>query len=75
MDVPGQERGSHSFLVNGFVHDLVSALLLKGGVEVNSALSGGTGKQTMAQAFKAVLYSDLGHSGPEIGAQAAAYAH
>ncbi len=44
-------------------------------VEVNSALSGGTGKQTMARAFKAVLNSELGHSRPEIGAQAAAYAH
>jgi hypothetical protein len=38
-------------------------------------LSGGGEKQMMAQAFKAVLYSELGHSGPEIDAQAAAYAH
>ncbi len=44
-------------------------------VEVNSALSGGTGEQTIARAFKAVLGSELGHSRPEIGAQAAAYAH
>ncbi len=45
------------------------------GVEVSYALSGGTGKETMARAFKATLYSELGHSGLEIGAQATAHAH
>jgi hypothetical protein len=44
-------------------------------VEVHSALRGGTGAKTIARAFKAVLNSELGHSGPEIGAQAAAYAY
>ncbi len=43
-------------------------------VEVNSTLSGGTREQTIARAFMALLDSELGHSGPGIGAQAAAYA-
>ncbi len=42
---------------------------------MNSALSCGTGEQTIARAFKAALDSGLGHSRPKIGAQAAAYVH
>jgi hypothetical protein len=44
-------------------------------VEVNSTLSGSTGGKTIARALKALLNSELGHSRPRIGAQAATYAY
>jgi hypothetical protein len=43
--------------------------------EVNSAPSNGTVVTTIVPAFEAVLNSELGYSGPEIGAQAGGYAY